>query len=544
MSTTAAERTAAAEPPAETGGPERPHAGHRKAIAALARIEAVRLLRHPLVLAAAALSAYLLVRIGMADEPILNSADIGTQWPLVPLAAATMVAVNLAVLRPRRCDAEELYATVPLGPAGRTMAHLISVVPVAAAACALVGADIVWLATRPYAAGSPNPAELATGPALVLVFGAVGVLLGRVAPSVAAGPLTLVGLLAGSLLATDFRLLTGPKLWLGVFFPVRSFDTAMPEGIVDRPAGWHLAYLASIAVALAAAALWRSGMGRTGQVVVAGAVVLTVAAAAMQLTTAPHSAHGKRQLVAAKAALKHSCQRLEGIDYCAYTGYLSRVALWRPVVQAVRAQLPATVAARPLTVRQQMRAWEPDPSETGGSFMPSAGWSGGLVEVGMNWPRGSAARQAELHLAIRTAAEALRLPKLAGRESGKLDATGWPAMEFCRPAAGGGVALWLAAQARPGLAAALRSEYRTVREQVRAAGGASGDMYHLDHVLWRTAEIDQALALLDRPPAQVRALIERNWTLLTTRGRALAEVATAFKLPAPQGSGPGVNKAC
>jgi len=72
---------------------------------ALAVVESGRLLRHPAVLAAAAFGAVLLWSSGRHIVPVLSRSDIATQIPVAPLAAAALLATNLA-----RC---ELTATAP-----------------------------------------------------------------------------------------------------------------------------------------------------------------------------------------------------------------------------------------------------------------------------------------------------------------------------------------------------------------------------------------------------------------------------------------------
>ena len=104
----------------------------RRSMLALAAVESGRLLRHPAVLAATALSVWLLWRWGRGTVPVLHYADIATQFPLAPLAAAALLATNLAVLRPHRDGAVDLYGATRLSLARRTLAHLLSVLPLAA----------------------------------------------------------------------------------------------------------------------------------------------------------------------------------------------------------------------------------------------------------------------------------------------------------------------------------------------------------------------------------------------------------------------------
>jgi hypothetical protein len=146
----------------------------RRSMLALAAVESGRLLRHPAVLVATALSVWLLWRWGRGTAPVLHYADIATQVPLAPLAGAALLATNLAVLRPHRDGAVDLYGATRLSLARRTLAHLLSVLPLVALGVVLVAADLAWLANVPGSVGTPRLAEAATGPALILLGGCLG----------------------------------------------------------------------------------------------------------------------------------------------------------------------------------------------------------------------------------------------------------------------------------------------------------------------------------------------------------------------------------
>jgi hypothetical protein len=150
----------------------------RRSMLALAAVESGRLLRHPAVLAATALSVWLLWRWGRSTAPVLNYADIAGQLPLALLGGAALLAANLAMLRPHRDGAVDLYGATRLSLARRTLAHLLSVLPLAALGGILVAADLTWVAGMPGRVGTPHPAEAATGPALIVLGGCLGVLLG------------------------------------------------------------------------------------------------------------------------------------------------------------------------------------------------------------------------------------------------------------------------------------------------------------------------------------------------------------------------------
>jgi hypothetical protein len=245
--------------------------------------------------------------------------------PLAPLAGAALLATNLAVLRPHRDGAVDLYGATRLSLARRTLAHLLSVLPLAALGAVLVAADLAWLATVPGGVGTPHVAEAATGPALIVLGGCLGVALGRVWRSVALAPLILVVLAVGSLTLAD--LYVGghdrrPWVWLGTLLRPVTIDPP-PAALLGRPATWHLAYLLGAAAALGALAVWRGqGQARaprraqavTGAVVVAALAVTTGAAVAQTRPTS--AALAARRLAAASDPAQQVCQRRGPAVYC------------------------------------------------------------------------------------------------------------------------------------------------------------------------------------------------------------------------------------
>jgi hypothetical protein len=250
------------ERPPAAGVPREVTAGvrSRRSMLALAAVESGRLLRHPAVLAATALSAWLLWRAGRGIVPVLHYADIATQVPLAPLAGAALLATNLAVLRPHRDGAVDLYGSTRLSLARRTLAHLVSVLPLAMLGGVLVAADLAWLAGVPGSVGAPSMAEAATGPALIVLGGCLGVVLGRLWRSVALAPLALVVLAAGSLTLAELNVGghdTRPYVWLGTLLRPVTIDPP-PAALLGRPATWHLVYLLGAAVVLGVLAVWRS----------------------------------------------------------------------------------------------------------------------------------------------------------------------------------------------------------------------------------------------------------------------------------------------
>ncbi|MCD0483147.1 hypothetical protein LO771_12200 [Streptacidiphilus sp. ASG 303] len=257
--------------------------GTRGAVLALARIEAVRLLRFPAV-AAALLghAAWLLWPGGPSDRhPVLRDVALSTQLPLLLAGLAALLGANSAVLRARRHGAEGWFGTLLLRPGGRTLAHVLSVLPTAAVSALLAVWRLGWAASRPGASGHASAAELAAGPAAVLLLGAAGVLLGRLTASAFAAPLAVV-----VVITFDFVLVTPPDgpAWLRWLVPVVSDVGRQP--LPGRPAGAHVLYLVSLAVLAGAAAVLAAG-GRSAAVRTVAGVSLAAAVAGAVLQGLP-----------------------------------------------------------------------------------------------------------------------------------------------------------------------------------------------------------------------------------------------------------------
>jgi hypothetical protein len=506
---------------------------------ALTAVESGRLLRHPAVLAATVLSVWLLWRWGRGTAPVLHYADIATQFPLAPLAAAALLATNLAVLRPHRDGAVDLYGATRLSLTRRTLAHLLSVLPLAALGGFLAAADLAWLAGVPGSVGAPHIAEAATGPALILLGGCLGVLLGRVWRSVAVAPLVLVVLAVGSLTLAD--LYVGghdqrPWVWLGTLLRPVTIDPP-PAALLGRPATWHLVYLLGAAVVLGALAVWRSQaqararrrtQAVTGAVLMAALAVTTGAAVAQTRPTS--EALAARRLAAASNPAAHQvCQRRGPAVYCVFPGFEPQIALWEPTVQAVVAGVPPAAAARavPVTVAQRI-GWPRLIAEatTGTAEEDPARGRPPVALVGTAWGRdGLALAQARLAANVAARLTGLTRPEPPpGSELARWDAP-------CQ--AHGVVALWLAGQASPHAAEGLRQGIADVY------GGIFTLVHDVDpdDLWWGERAGRFALALLDRPRDQVAQALWRNWDLLTSPATTIERLGEVLGVqPPPPGS--------
>jgi hypothetical protein len=284
----------------------------RRTVAALTRVEAPRLLRHPVFLVGVGLSV-----VEFVAHPDVKPADVGyspfsnsvgaayfnlTGWGVMALALATLIALNFAALRGRRHHTDELYDSLPVPARARTAACLI------ASLCGLaIAAVLVAAAYRYLGAGDslvvdydgltavPSGYELAQGPLLVAVFGALGVALAVWLPRLGATFTVLFALFVTETLLGSWTTLHGGLRWLLPFANSATFSRPhanFPEGISSDQgvrgfdvagARWHLLYLVALGILLAALALFRHDPRRRLLATACGALGVLVLAAAAQL---------------------------------------------------------------------------------------------------------------------------------------------------------------------------------------------------------------------------------------------------------------------
>jgi hypothetical protein len=512
---------------------------------ALTAVESGRLLRHPAVLAATAVSVWLLWRRGMGTAPVLHYADIATQIPLAALAGAAMLATNLAVLRSYRDGAVDLYGATRLSLARRTLSHLLSLLPLVALGGILVVADLVWLAGMPGSVGTPNLAEAATGPALIALGGCLGVLLGLLVRSVALAPLVLVALASGSL--TLAQLQVGgqdqrPWTWLGTLLRAPPFDPP-PADLLGRPATWHLVYLLGIAVTVAALALWRSQTQgrapRRAQVAAAVALVAALAAttgaAVVQTRPTSPTLAAQRLAVVTNPSTELVCQQRDPAVYCVFPGFEPQIALWEPTVWAVVAAVPPAAAARglPVTVAHRVglhRLIDEDVLNAVGGT-PASSSVRPVAPVGTAWGRdGPDLVLGQARLAASVAA------RLVAPASGDGEESQWSPCS-----AQAVVALWLGGQASPQAAEGIRQAVNWAADNQFEDFAIPHDV-EPDDPFWGVRAGRFALALLDRPHDQIAETLWRNWDLATAPDTTIERLGEVLGIQPPSDTsnpGPG-----
>ncbi|MEI5522923.1 ABC transporter permease [Streptomyces brasiliscabiei] len=346
-------------PAPATGPAPVPVHGGRRAVLALARVEARRLLLHPLVvLALVAYAALLLWPSGETEDayPVLQDIDRETQLGQLLLGLAVMVAVNLAVLRSHRRGTDATFAVLALEPWWRTVAHLLSVLPTVLVGALVVAGQFTAAALKPGAVGHGSVSELATGPLLILLPAAVGVLLGRVLRTAFAAPLAVIAFLA---LTMVFVADSESPAWLRGTAPVLFDEGArpLPSELLGRPAAWHALYLLALAALAAAGAVLLSG-GRTRAVraTVPAALGVVVATVVLQGLAPSDAVREAREAATRDPARTQECQRRGATTYCAFPEFTPWIGEWARVTDRVRSLAGGTGTTRALTVRQKVAA--------------------------------------------------------------------------------------------------------------------------------------------------------------------------------------------
>jgi hypothetical protein len=505
-----------------------------RATVALARVEAIRLLRHPVIVAAALLFiGPLLYRwlTGTANRfAILHDEDRSMQFSaMLLLGGAALVVANLAALRARRHRTAAFYDVLVLPNAWRIGAHLLALMPFALLAAALVAARIGVHAATSTAVGEPNPYELATSPVVVLLAGASGVLLARLATSAVVAPLAVVGL--GVLTFAGWSTVHTSIDWMRWLLPVAAPDEPMPlpADLLDRPAARHLGYLVGLTVLVAVAALALAGArGRRLIAATAAGSAIAVIAGAAQFVPPGVPVVAARIVATERPHEQQTCQRIGQVMYCVFPDFTPWITSWDAVVRGVLRRVPAAEAQRPLVIRQRVRAHD-DPR------------AGGFLPIGAVQSREQ--RQAWTQ-AWRRADRAAGTPNTVavgtvwGNDRSQTEFAGLVAYEVITRAGAGvdvrlcgalGVLIgWLVGQATPETAAGLRqldaASFGAVpfREPSFFSGVSVDDR-----------EMTVALELLKRPTDETAAAVLRAWDELSAPRTPTERVGELLGIPVP-----------
>ncbi|MFI8088230.1 ABC transporter permease [Streptomyces sp. NPDC086080] len=475
----------------------------------LAGFEARRLLRSvPVLVAFAVYLAWTGWRTPDAygGFPALQDVDRDTQAGPLLVGLAVLLSVHHAVLRSRRHDTDRHLSVLVVQPWRRTVAHLLSLVPVVLLVALCVGVQFTWHELRPGAVGHGSPGELLVGPLSVLLFGAFGVLLARLLPAPIGAPLLIV------LMLLFFTLTSGPASegwtrWLMPSVGEYSFAT-LPSDLIGRPAAWHALYLAGLALSVALLAVLLSGAARlrTVQAGVAAAVALTLVGAVGQSRGVPDEVTEAREQATVAPEKTQKCVERDATTYCAYPEWGPRTGDWARIVEDVRSLAGAGAADRPLTVRQRIEARYGLDGDA--ALDPSA--RPDEVTVGTAWGGN-------------------RVPEFAVAVAGVL-VTGKEETAGAMCDARIVTVMWLALADRPDPVADLRG--------VRLDDSDSGSaivVSQTEPLRMTSAHTDLVVGLLKQPRDAVAAKVRANWAGLTAPKVTTEQVARMLGMAVPEG---------
>jgi hypothetical protein len=261
-------------------GPDLPVAP--STVPALARGEALRLLRHPILLTGLVLYAVSAVANLLAPEDPVRAFGLVDTTPTIAPGLFALLAGSLVASRDHRAGTGELLAPLPARQLERVTALCLACVAPAVVTLALVLALHVVQLHQDLYVEAPGPAHLAQGAVTVLGGGLFGVLVGVWAPSRSAALLAVVLMVAANLAVSAdggvhhlFALLVE---W-AVYVPAGGW-----AGLREGSPPWHVAYLLGLCGLAACAALLRVAPRRTPVLIAAvAALALAVAGGIGQL---------------------------------------------------------------------------------------------------------------------------------------------------------------------------------------------------------------------------------------------------------------------
>jgi hypothetical protein len=475
---------------------ENPAPAPRTATIALAKAEARRLWHSPLLWIGMVLTTALGVVWSWTRMPSWETFYENSGMASLILAAVMLIVGQLAAGRDRRAGAEESTRTMPTGPGRRSLALLVTV-PIAAGAGAVTCAAELLLLLPAWPVGRFDPWVALTVLVIPAIGAGIGVLVGRLLPSVAAGPLAVV-VLIGALLSFVFV----PSDSAGItthLWPVVhvNWSFGMP-----RPTGWHLLYLVGVLVAVVSANC-RPAVPRSAIVATLLAVAFAGFAVQREAAETPDVIYADEvdKYVAAEAL---DCQEHEGVRYCALSGYAAWIPYWREAAEPVADLLPPG-AQRP-SIRQISTSDDMVPMRAGYPEM----------RVGDTWGRtGTWAADSRTRLTRDYAATAVGLLR-------RDDVDNW------RSCDGSG-------------------QHRTVVAQWLLDQAAPGEGLTVPRTRYGDAERQAAQVLLAKPREEVRNYLAAHWSEVldpsATPLAGLGVTITPPPIPAepePQPEGPTI----
>ncbi|GII82395.1 hypothetical protein Ssi03_03850 [Sphaerisporangium siamense] len=484
--------------------------------------ETRRLVRGPLPWGGAALCLGLRLYSTWEWLPDMRVDPAGTSGAMLVLAAAMMLAANLAAARDTRGGMPETLAALPVRAAARaTAATLAAVAAGTLIALAVMGGYLLARTLMGPVAGAFDPWEALGGVLVVPFAAALGAALARWAPWPVMVP--VAALTIGALVY--FNSWRGG--YGGWFLPVVLFDA--PDW-PPRPSALHVLYLLAATVLLTVLVRLRHERTRTSVIAGPAAAAVAVASALAAGAAAPgQEMNGRFDLAhlgpaAARRALPPAvrdlylgpgarvCRAHGPVIYCALRDYAAWIPSWIAAVDPVVAAIPPARRPAGLSVRQSPDTW----------WMAQE-YDERVVETFMVWGRAGAEAAYRGLLASDVISRALkvRAPGAQGCEGGGRSRTL--------------VALWLLGQVvAPGPAA--DREIRTGQSTMRPTRSPLG------FVRYGAAELGYARRLLATPQARQR--IWAHWDTLVDPATPLGRALPLLGLRAEFSSEPARGRPC
>lgn len=433
-----------------------------RSVTGLARIEAWRLVRSPLILAGFLIGGLLVWVYTHGTQPVWWNGAWTIGYGQTVLSIAALIAAQLATGRAQRDGMTQLYDSFPTGTGRRTLANLLGQLGVIPACLVLIGV-VVGVFEMHHVVGTPDLAVLVGGILLVLAGGAVGVAIGGRFPHPLAG---VLGAFAWFIPFSQSNRLSGPVTWLFPWVKPAQLGQ-LPGPLAGYPPGLaHAMELVAITVLAGSLALTAATTVRRMRVrllaVAAGALAAIVATCTAQMQPVPASdIQNLMDQVAATGSVQH-CVDGDQVRYCLYPEFVSKTTFLQGIVDDVLAHAPAE-HDRTLTITQfsglsiddgiltnghstrQVTAWD---AQLRGAPANQPSSSAVFVNLG-SWPTGGqAAADARFDLALSAADWAVGLPTNTGTgtDTGN-DSPAPPTLCVPLNQAREAIAIWLAAQA-------------------------------------------------------------------------------------------------
>lgn len=506
--------------------------GH--SLIALTRAEARRITLHPAVLLAFALLVGPWIYRILGDPTLtwftdLTSESWEVQLPMLLMAAAVLLAACSLAVRSARFRNLEWESGQAVTLPQQVAAQVVAVLPTSLLAFGSAALWLQYLGSRPGATGEIGWSELLTVPAMVLLAGTLGVMLGRVTGSFPAS-LLVVALLA---VPTLIGLITAVNLrWLGFIATENSFNLPpAPASLVSRPAAAHAAWLVGLAGLSAIGVLMHAGLRRRlGYSLMVGLLVICVAASAMQLGATPMQRTAAWRHAVSHPAGAQECTSSGNVTFCYFPDFEDQVPAWSDVVSSQLRVIPRKIAEQSFYVRQRLTPASEGPAPP---TLPLAKWEASdarantpnSVPVSTRWAAAGVDTFDQTQVLAFGVSFAMRV--VVG-ESPTDPSFGRQGQPLC--GSPGMLVYWLGTAPSKATASALD----VVKRHTAGSGGLAVDVLGSGRSIIigaREAELGDELARL--PLAQITSVINNQWARLASPATSLEEAARILGIEPP-----------